>query len=302
MSVDPPPLLLTASISPGMVPFVALTDPRERALQYFCAVLSWLRQSPIRDVVLAENTGSEVSFDVLQDVASALGKRLEVLCFDGNDGARRFGKGHGEGGILEHALARSALLSGRPAFCKCTGRLFLANFAELAPLLDARDNTFFEDRGRLATPWQGRMTRLLGRLEPSWGDGAADGPRQRMRRALHALLDAPLWVDTRFFRVEVDFFQRELSRAWRRCDDVAGYYLEHAYHDVLRRFPEALVWKVPTRWIGASGTLGAIRSGEQDYDPGLRQEAEALLVLGNPSLAARSPRPPFAVAAAHGER
>ena len=64
-------------------------------------------------------------------------------------------------------------------------------------------------------------------------------------------------IDTRFYLVARDFFDRHLRDRYRDVDDPAGYYLEHSYRDGLEGLPPRsyVMWPAP-RLQGVSGSSG----------------------------------------------
>jgi hypothetical protein len=280
------PLLLTAAITPGAVPFVAVADGQERAIQYFCAVISWLRLSGAKNIVLCENTSTEVDFAVLVDLARSLGKDLEVLKFSGNVEAQRYGKGYGEGKIIEYAVDHSRLLGAATSFYKATGRLFLPGFDAVAASTRDRNQLFIEDFYKLETRLKKYMARGILRAgsalrnHPSLANQFA-----HVRPRINHALNLPVWVNTRFFKCDIGFYKQHLKQVYTRADDANGYFLENVFFDALKGFPQAKVWHMPLNWVGVSGTLGTVVYGDSDYSAAMRAEAETLFRRGNPTLA-----------------
>ncbi len=275
------PLLLTAAITPGNVPFVAVSDGQERAIQYLCALICWIRSSGIRKIVLCENTATEVEFTDVVALARSLGKDLEIVKFSGNSEAQSLGKGYGEGRIIEHALDHSRLLRRAPRFYKATGRLFLTGFDQLASQAADRDSLFIEDYHRLDTRWKKYKARAMLRA----GAVLQQAPFRQVRPGIDHLLGLPVWVNTRFFKADTAFYRQHLLKAYERVNDAQGHYLENAFADALSRFPQARAWwQTPLRWQGVSGTLGSVVYGDSDYTPAVRAEAERLFRASNPHL------------------
>ncbi|MBC7955508.1 MAG: hypothetical protein H7Y33_06540 [Cytophagales bacterium] len=280
------PLLLTAAITPGAVPFVAVADGQERAIQYFCALISWIRSSGAKNIVLCENTATEVDFTVLVELAQSLGKDLEVLKFSGNSEAQRYGKGYGEGKIIEYAVDNSRLLARATRFYKATGRLFLPAFDRVAASTQDRDQLFIEDYYKLEPQLKKYLARGVLRAgsvlknQPLLAD-----PFARLRPHISQALRLPVWVNTRFFKCDIGFYKQHLKQVYMRADDANGYFLENVFFDALKGFPSAKVWHMPLNWVGVSGTLGTVVYGDSNYSAPVRSEAEALFRSGNPKLA-----------------
>ena len=90
--------------------------------------MAWARTRRVHRIILAENSKTQFDFTRIVQHMEAAGKEVEVLVFDGNKESARFGKGFGEGEILEHVYRHSRLLRRTDSFFKVTGRLFVRNF------------------------------------------------------------------------------------------------------------------------------------------------------------------------------
>lgn len=127
-------LLMTATIDPGPTPVLTLKDPTVRLQHYVAALLLWSRRGPFDRIVICENSGNGHALGEAVRIAAARPASIEVLTFEGNSGSWQFGKGYGEGLILEHALSKSTLLKHADSIWKTTGRLFVQNAAKLVML------------------------------------------------------------------------------------------------------------------------------------------------------------------------
>lgn len=129
MTVSPvPPLLLTSAIHVS-APLTALTDTALRLEAHLDSLRKWSRTANVREIVICDGSG----FDIEPHLASIRRESpdvvIEALSFQNDrDMVARRGKGYGEGEIVAHALKESRLLRDRPAFAKCTGKLWLENF------------------------------------------------------------------------------------------------------------------------------------------------------------------------------
>ena len=149
-------LLLTACVDPGSTPYLKHRDVAARLAEYEASMARWIDESDFDDIVFCENSGYEHGYDALRDRAASRGKRLEILVFKGNDEAQLFGKGYGEGRIIEYALEHSSLLAGEGSFYKATGRIFVRN-ANRILAHDARKPSAFI----LFTSWKYVDTRFF---------------------------------------------------------------------------------------------------------------------------------------------
>jgi hypothetical protein len=191
-------LVMTATFRPVDAPGLVVQDEHERTLQYLCALVSWARPAHVRRIVFSENSNTRFDFSSVVRHLESAGKDVEVLVFDGNRQSARYGKGYGEGEILEHVWRHSQLLRAAPAFYKVTGRLFVSNFdalSEATPTLDAFQRKVKQPK---------------------------DGPPR------------PCKVVTTFFKCSVALFESRLARAYTSVDDRAGVFIEHVYYNQLR--------------------------------------------------------------------
>ncbi len=124
-------IVMTATIDPGRLDNLAITDPMLRWQQYQEAVRFWLSHQSVGSVVFFENSGHPVDFTPLEDTASRLGKALEIVSYPGNVGTSEKGRGYGEGEILNRAVRDSRLIRRHKSFFKVTGRFKIANFSSL---------------------------------------------------------------------------------------------------------------------------------------------------------------------------
>lgn len=192
-------LVMTATFRPAADTLgLVVRDERERTLQYLCALVSWARPAHVRRIVVCENSNTVFDFSRVTQYLRAAGKEVEMHVLDGNKDVTRFGKGYGEGEILEHVYRHSRLLHASPAFYKITGRLFVSNF----------------DAVSAATPSLDAFQRKV--KQPK------DGPAR------------PRKVVTTFFKCSRALFESRLVRAYTQVDDSQGVYIEHVYYNQLQ--------------------------------------------------------------------
>lgn len=225
-------VLLTACIAPGSeVPYLALRDVGERLADYMESLVRWLRTPAVSAVVFCDNSGYSFESESFAALARALGKELEVLCFSGNDGAERYGKGYGEGRLCDYAFSKSHLLRQATSFYKVTGRLYVTNFDRIALRHSRNESVFALTSSRVSYA----VKRFRGKPEPRG-------------------------VDTRLFKIGADLYRRRLFGCYHEVDDCAGRALEHVVHDRLVSEPVAPFLECP-RYAGRSGTTGKPFSG-----------------------------------------
>jgi hypothetical protein len=192
-------LVMTATFRPAAdTPGLIVSDEQQRLFQYLCALVSWTRVAHVRRIVFGENSNTTFDFSPAVRYAEEAGKEMEVLVFDGNREVTRYGKGYGEGEILEHVYRRSRLLQAAPAFYKVTGRLFVSNFDAISEATSTPD--------------------AFQRKEKQ----AKDGPPR------------PCKVVTTFYKCSLALFGRRLMRAYTQVDDRQGVFIEHVYYNELR--------------------------------------------------------------------
>ena len=189
-------LVMTGTFTPADTPGLVVRDARERLLQYACALVAWARPAHVRRIVFGENSNTAFDFSPIVRYLEAAGKEVEVLVFDGNTQSARYGKGYGEGEILEHVFRHSRLLRARPVFYKITGRLFVDNFDGLSEAITT--------------------TEAFQRKQPK-------DARPRPRK-----------VVTTFFKCSLALFEQRLLHVYTQVDDPAGRFLEHVYFNALR--------------------------------------------------------------------
>ena len=112
-------LIITASINPQNIPYLTLVDKTIRLHQYLDALEKWINNSLAKNIIFCENTGESLaSFEAIKELALKKGKDLEVIIYDSNEGASKYGKGYGEGEIMYHTLENSRIIKHVQSFYK----------------------------------------------------------------------------------------------------------------------------------------------------------------------------------------
>jgi hypothetical protein len=158
-----------------------------------CALVSWARTRRVRRIILGENSNTRFDFSRVVEYLEAAGKEVELLIFDGNKESSRFGKGFGEGEILERVYRHSRLLRDTDTFYKVTGRLFVRNFDAVSDSTESR-HAFRRKYGKPGNPSK---------------------------------------VDTTFFKCGLDLFESRLLHAYHQVDDAKRMFIEHMYFNQL---------------------------------------------------------------------
>ncbi len=125
------PILLTSAVRPT-APLTGMSDIQARLAATIQALVAWMSICPRNHFVLCD--GSD--FDLTAELRTVRGidqERLEIVTFlNDQHHVRAKGKGFGEGEIIKYALAHSSKLKSADSFAKCTGKLWVENFAACA--------------------------------------------------------------------------------------------------------------------------------------------------------------------------
>ena len=105
-----------------------LNDPKERLLDYLCAIPLWLERPEIDHVVYCDASGIRIPEELFEN------DKFESLAIDLRALTLAKGKGPSESRTLEYVMETSPYLSEN--FYKCTGRLFVKNFGDIHSKID----------------------------------------------------------------------------------------------------------------------------------------------------------------------
>jgi hypothetical protein len=181
--------------------YTTLLDPGQREAQYLDSLSWFIRESPLTRIIVCDNSGYHYpkSFYELADFHH---KKIELLSFNGNSMlVQEYGKGYGEGEIMEFVMKHSLLLQEVEGFWKVTGRLKVVNFYKLLRQSKVTENYFMP-------------VSLL-------------RPRFLVPRA------ARRCVEVRVYYVTTAFFKRVLLTAYKEVRDDQTFFLEHAYYQAI---------------------------------------------------------------------
>ncbi len=269
-------LLMTATINVGSTPQVTIKDDQERLLQYLCALISWIKSPNISTIVFCENSNTSYDFEAIKQFAQNEGKILEVLVFDGNKESQRYGKGYGEGKILDYAINNSKYLTDEVDFYKITGRLFISNFETISQRYTNFPNVFkikYPDDIKIKLVYVEDFHPIVTNLRIfyKWIERYFISLKTR---GLKGPNDPNIWVITNFFKSNVLFFKENLLKSYKRVWDRGIYWLEHAYYDDLMKtdFTEL---KIDYEIIGRNATNGKVFSA--DYSDDLKEFAKTFM-------------------------
>ena len=123
-------LLITGCINPNKKQKYLFIDNVDiRLNQYIDSITYYIGNSIFKKIVFCENSNfSYADKKKLYELAIDNGKELEWLSFQGDENnVVKYGKGYGEGEIINYALRNSNLLKTCHIFAKVTGRLVITN-------------------------------------------------------------------------------------------------------------------------------------------------------------------------------
>jgi hypothetical protein len=269
-------LLMTATIHTKNTPHVKIRNDEERLFQYLCSLTAWIKLTNINTIVFCENSNTSFNFQKVIEFARMQGKTIEVLIFNGNQGSQKYGKGHGEGMIIKHAINNSENLDQDVSFYKITGRIFVKNF-DVIQRAHAEFSTVFKmpawsnehvssniiasvsafDRLKATVRfWQKHMVFIKAR--------GLKGPHDQNNN-----------VYTVFYKSNVRFFKKHLLNSYKRVNDDWGYCLECAYYDdLLKKDSNPLL--IDCELVGRSGTSGKLLAG-LDYTDDIKGIARTFM-------------------------
>ena len=221
MSSSTPTLLLTSSIFVS-APFVVLADPGKRVELTIESIKQWIIIAGDLNIVICDGSG----YDFTKDVAERFPQsKIECISFKNDvDLVSAYGKGYGEGEIIQYALAQSEYLKHSDYFVKCTSKLWVNNF----PVIFKHWNNIFQCQFGLVSP-------------------------KTFKNAI------PHFLDTRFYIANKNYYIEHFGNAYKNVRDQDGYYLEHCFRDVVvnnKLQASSILFPTPPRLEGVSGTSG----------------------------------------------
>jgi hypothetical protein len=195
------PIILTATINPHPRAICCLNDPEQRKNQYKESLKLILRQiKEDQSVIFCENSNADLSeIRNLSKLYEKKGRTLIVQQVPEEYLLNFSGKGWGEGLILKRALESVTELANCKAFIKITGRYQILNLKRVLKIIerDACQNT--------------RLKFVCSRFSDSMKPH----------------------VTTEFFWSDLNFYRQNLMHAYKRVNDEAGHFLEHAFAERL---------------------------------------------------------------------
>lgn len=219
-------ILLSATINPKGMTFLALHNIEERRRQYLAALKALLTDpSPdIGGIVWVENSGADLTAirELVAD-QNKFNRPIDIISLDLNDYPRDLGKGYGEFRALDQGLAKSPLSDKFSHIVKMTGRLSVANLGSILRHFPATFDICADIRPESADASKGFM-------------------------------------DTRLMAVSRDFYFEKALGLYHEMNDANAVYAETAFYNLARKSAgDAVIYpRLPRepRWIGHAGTDG----------------------------------------------
>lgn len=141
-------LLMTACIKPyGNNFYKYVASAEDRLEQYIDALKFYITCSDVSQIVFCDNSNykTEKEQEIMQ-LARENQKEVEWISFEGDKNATlKFGKGYGEGEIIEYAIENSRLMRGKSGFLKVTGRLKVRNINKIVNGIEENEDYFIGD-------------------------------------------------------------------------------------------------------------------------------------------------------------
>ncbi|MDR0865207.1 MAG: hypothetical protein LBO74_09810 [Candidatus Symbiothrix sp.] len=198
----------------------ALVDLNNRLEQYLYSIKYAIQNyKSIKNIIFCDNTDYKYDYSNLFELAKVGNKNIEIFSFQGDyTSIERYGKGYGEGEIIEYILNNSKLIHTDTCFYKLTGRLIITNFDSLV-IKNLPENLFV--------------------LQPP----------QKVRSARN-------YIETFFYRVNIDLYKKELMHVYKTVSDKDEFFMEHAFYKALKDCKDIKTFHKYPIVIGQSGTTG----------------------------------------------
>ncbi len=211
-----PPILLTSCVYISDKT-VSLDDANKRIFYTIESVKEWLNSIPKIQIVICDNSGYDFQGEIKKYFPDS---DIECLSFLGDKVAvSEYGKGYGEGEIIEFAIANSRYISNAKCFAKCTAKLWV------------KDAEFFLKN------WNGQCV-----VKPIF---------KNVFSFRSAFIE---YIDTRFYAVSLDFYHKYLKGTYKRIKPKSPIGIEELFLEVLTSNNLVKIfWKKCPQIYGISG-------------------------------------------------
>ena len=186
-------LIITSTINVNSN-FTVLVDPEIRLQQYLSSIKFYIKIKNLDSIIICDNSGYDYSKEEsLIALAQKHAKKTEFLFFNSDStNTMKYGKGYGEGEIIKFIVNNSALYrNGDKSFFKVTGRVIVSNLELIIKTVSANKNYF--------------------------------------QRISFNSLRAEEKIDTRFYHIKKDEYEKYLLNSYLSVNDAEGFYLEHCF-------------------------------------------------------------------------
>lgn len=219
MKSNLPPVLLTSCVTVSDHS-VSLKDENTRIQLTIESIEKWLAQSSDLRLVICDGSNFDFSKIIRERFPKA---NIECLFLENNAKlVGLYGKGYGEGEIVNYALHNSAYIRESDFFAKCTAKLWVENFFEC---LNNWNGTFL-GKGYFANVFSFKEIQFS-------------------------------YIDTRFYLVSKSFYSENLASAYLQLGEGHGLSLEHCFRDViLKNKYKKILFNVPPVICGVGGGAG----------------------------------------------
>lgn len=218
------PALLTGSIIQDTEAQATWIDPRERELQYLSVLAKMATaRNTVDSVLFCENSNANLDeFNSLTGVYANNGRTLQTCKVPMPDNQMFFGKGWGEGIIIQWALENNIVLSRSSGFMKITGRYYVVNLKRIITIIRR---------------------------------GLANNPDIKFVCQSLSTTDQP-HIQTAFFWANTNFFRKYMIDVYQKVRDKQGIFLEHVFADRLMQLRDKFdfaILPIPLIVQGVSG-------------------------------------------------
>jgi hypothetical protein len=119
------PLLITWAISPKNVPFLHMSDSNVRLKENMAGLAAWILDKSFENIIVCDGTGFELDINALKRIGAKHNKNISYHSFVQSDGASKFGKGYGEGEIINFAFQENPKIRNSKRFTKMNGKQYI---------------------------------------------------------------------------------------------------------------------------------------------------------------------------------